>query len=45
MQINIDAFLRTLPISLFGWLGVFLVIGIIYLVIVILNKVFPGAGR
>ncbi|HHT21050.1 MAG TPA: oxaloacetate decarboxylase [Tissierellia bacterium] len=42
MKLDINAFLETLPISLYGWLGVFLVIGIIYLVIVGLNKAFPG---
>lgn len=44
MQLNVDAFLKTLPVSLLGWLGVFLVISIIYVSIVLLNKVFPG-GR
>lgn len=42
MKLDVNAFLETLPISLYGWLGVFLVIGIIYLVIVGLNKLFPG---
>jgi hypothetical protein len=42
MNLDFNAFVETLPISLYGWLGVFLVIGIIYLVIVGLNKLFPG---
>lgn len=42
MEINVDAFLKTLPISLLGWLGVFVVMTIVYLVIVALNKLFPG---
>jgi|LFRM01.1.fsa_nt_gb hypothetical protein len=42
MNLDFNAFMETLPISLYGWLGVFLVIGIIYLVIVGLNKLFPG---
>lgn len=39
---NVQGFLDTLHISGFGMLGIFFVIFIIYLAIVLLNKLFPG---
>lgn len=42
MELNFDAFMKTLPVSLLGWLGVFVVISIVYFSIVLLNKFFPG---
>ena len=40
MNIQLQAFLNTLPIMLFGMVGIFAVIIIIYLLILGLNKVF-----
>lgn len=35
---NIDAFLQTLPIMGYGMLGIFVVIGVIYLMILIISR-------
>ena len=40
MNINFEAFLKSLPIMGFGMVGIFVVIVIIYLLILGLNKVF-----
>jgi hypothetical protein len=39
MMINFDAFLKTLPIMLYGMLGIFAVIIVIYISILIMNYV------
>jgi len=39
-MINIDGFLKTLPIMLYGMLGIFSVIIVIYISILIMNFVF-----
>lgn len=36
---NIDAFLQTLPIMGYGMLGIFVVIGIIYLAVFIISRI------
>ena len=36
---KIDAFLQTLPIMGYGMLGIFVVIGVIYLAILIISRV------
>ncbi|MBE7029826.1 MAG: hypothetical protein E7409_00200 [Ruminococcaceae bacterium] len=38
---NINAFLASLPIMLYGMIGVFVVIAVIALVITLLLKIFP----
>ena len=40
MNIQFDAFLETLPIMLYGMVGIFTVIVIIFVLILGLNKVF-----
>lgn len=40
MKISIQAFINTLPIMLYGMVGIFVVIIIIYLLILGLNKAF-----
>ncbi len=40
MNINFEAFLKSLPIMGFGMIGIFVVIVIIFLLILGLNKVF-----
>lgn len=42
---NFVDFFNTLPVFIFGWLGVFVVITIIYFVIMLLNKAFPGVKK
>ena len=39
-QIDVNGFLETLPIMLYGMVGIFVVIGIIYVIIAGLNKAF-----
>lgn len=47
MQFHIDipAFLESLPLMLWGMLGIFVVILVIYGFIVVLNKAFPAADK
>ena len=40
-MISVDAFLKTLPVLVYGMGGIFLVMIIIYCVIRALNKFFP----
>ncbi|WP_459129953.1 hypothetical protein [Guggenheimella bovis] len=40
---NVEGFISSLPTALWGMLGVFLVIFLVYITIVILNKLFPGS--
>lgn len=40
MKISVQAFLKTLPVMLYGMVGIFVVIILIYLLILGLNKVF-----
>lgn len=39
-MLNIQAFLNSLPVMLFGMMGIFVVILLIYVLILGLNKVF-----
>lgn len=45
MSINVDAFLKTLPIMGKGMLGIFIVTLVIILVITILNKITTSKNR
>lgn len=38
---NIDAFLRSLPVLLYGMMGIFIVIGIIAVSIKLMGWIFP----
>ena len=40
MNIDINAFLRTLPIDLYGMTGIFVVMGFIYVCIKLMSKTF-----
>lgn len=40
MNIDIDAFLKTLPIDLYGMAGIFIVMAFIYICIKLMNKAF-----
>jgi hypothetical protein len=42
---HFDAFLQTLPIMLYGMLGIFVVMGLIFLTITVLQKVFGGKSE
>ncbi len=42
MEINVSQFLASLLIMLKGMVGIFVVIGIIFLSTLVLNKVFKG---
>jgi Na+-transporting methylmalonyl-CoA/oxaloacetate decarboxylase gamma subunit len=42
MNIDINAFLKTLPVDLYGMAGVFIVMGFIYACIKLMNKVFAN---
>lgn len=39
---NMDAFLKTLPIMLYGMFGIFAVILVIYLCIILMLKIFKA---
>ncbi|MEG0614610.1 MAG: OadG-related small transporter subunit [Oscillospiraceae bacterium] len=43
MKFDIQAVLDTLPIMGWGMLGIFIVIGVIMLVVVLLEKIFPAS--
>lgn len=45
MSINVDAFLKTLPIMGKGMLGIFIVTLVIILVITILNRITAGFDK
>lgn len=45
MSINVDAFLKTLPIMGKGMLGIFIVIAVLILLIMLLNKVTAKIGK
>lgn len=44
-MINIETFMQTLPMTLYGMGGIFLVILIIYLCVAVVNRVFGGKNR
>ena len=41
MGLNIENFLTTLPMMLYGMVGIFVVIAVIMLCIFIMSKIFP----
>lgn len=44
MDLNIENFLSTLPMMLYGMLGIFTVIMVVYLCIKLLGRFFPEKG-
>lgn len=45
MEINVQALLDSLPIMGLGMLGIFIVIAVIMIIVVALQKIFPGESE